>query len=137
MRIKKAIAATAVAAGLAAASVFGVAAPASAGSGDGVINYGEFVLWKDSNYSSSLFDRDSALSNYSGYYFINSGTGLNDNASSIANYHQTRGLRTYQHANYTYPYISVLAYGQASGNVSYAYYSLGSFNDNLSSHQWW
>src|SRR5512139_2440341 len=135
MRIKKVAAAAIAAAGFAAASVFGAAAPASAASGDGVINYGEFVLWQHSNYGGALFDRDTYLANYSGYFFINSTVGLNDNASSIANYHQTRNLRTYYHANYTYPYIACLPYGQASGGTSYAYSSLGSFNDELSSHQ--
>ncbi|GFJ91209.1 hypothetical protein [Phytohabitans rumicis] len=71
-----------------------------------------------------------------GHYFINSTAGLNDNASSIANYDSGYSLRTYYHSNYTYPYISVLPYGQASGGTSYAYYSLGSFNDELSSHLW-
>ncbi|WP_281895713.1 peptidase inhibitor family I36 protein [Phytohabitans aurantiacus] len=134
MRIKKAIAAAAAFAGVAAVGVFGASAPAAAAPGNGVIEYGEFVLWEHSNYGGALYDSNGNLANYSGYFFVNSGTQLNDRASSIANYHQTRSLRTYQHANYTYPYISVLPYGQASGNVSWAYYSLGSFNDNLSSH---
>jgi hypothetical protein len=133
MTIKKVVAALAVAVVMLTGLV-GVATPASAGNGDGVIEYGEFVLWRDSNYGNPLYDSNGNLANYSGYYFVNSVTGLNDNASSIANYHQTRSLRTYYHANYTYPYISVLPYGQASGGVSWAYYALGSYNDQLSSH---
>lgn len=134
MKIRKAIVAGVAVVG-AALGGLGAAGPASAASGDGVINWGEFVLWRDSNYSGPLYDAYNNIYNYSGYYFVNSVTQLNDRASSIANYDQTYSVRTYVNAGYAGSYISVLPYGQASGSVSYAYYSLGSFNDQLSSHQ--
>lgn len=114
---------------------FAAAAPAVAASGDGLPNYGEFVLWRDSNFASSIYDTAYGVSSYSGLYYVNSTAGLNDTASSISNYHQTYSVRTYVDWNYGGAYISCLPYGQASGNISYAYYSLGSFNDKLSSHQ--
>ncbi|GAA4695314.1 peptidase inhibitor family I36 protein [Phytohabitans rumicis] len=135
MRTRRAIAAFAAVAGILTATM-ATAAPASAASRNGVIESGEFVLWLHSNYTGALFDDYGNEDNYSGHYFINSTAGLNDNASSIANYDSGYSLRTYYHSNYTYPYISVLPYGQASGGTSYAYYSLGSFNDELSSHLW-
>jgi len=135
VKVKKAVAALAVVAGMLGGTV-AVATPASAASGNGVIESGEFVLWLHSNYSGPLRDEYGSVGNYAGYYFINSTMPLNDEASSIANYDSSYSLRTYYHANYTYPYISVLPYGQASGGSSWAYYSLGSFNDELSSHLW-
>ncbi|GIF21690.1 hypothetical protein BJ973_004865 [Actinoplanes tereljensis] len=121
------------------AGVLGVAAisaPAFAASGNGVIETGEFVLWKNSSYGAQLRDEYSAVSNYNdGRYFVNSTTKLNDNASSIANYDNSLGVRTYTDSGYSGSYISVLAYGQASGSISWAYSSLGGFNDELSSHK--
>lgn len=133
--LKRAMAAIAAISAGAIGSLIGLTAPASATSGNGVIETGEFVVWKDSGFNAQLYDAFLSVSNYSGRTFVNSTTGLNDNASSIANYDNNLSVRTHIDANQSGAYISVLPFGQASGSISWAYSGLGGFNDRLSSHE--
>lgn len=114
----------------------GATSPSHAADHDGIIEQGpsaEFVLWRDSNFGSSIFDRSPRLSNFSGVTFVNSTRGLNDNASSTANYKTNKRVCAYTNAGYSGLSILHLPHGQIIGNTSYYYSSLGSFNDELSS----
>ncbi|WP_250030819.1 hypothetical protein [Paractinoplanes maris] len=61
-------------------------------------------------------------------------TAIDNNTSSIINY-STSYVRAYANANYSGAYLQLLPYGQTSGSLSYAYSSLGSLNESLSSHR--
>jgi hypothetical protein len=61
-------------------------------------------------------------------------TPIDNNASSIVNY-STSYVRAYADSNYTGAYIQLLPYGHTNGTLSYAYSSLGSLNESLSSHK--
>lgn len=63
-----------------------------------------------------------------------SATGIDNNTSSIVNY-STNYVRAYANSNYTGAYIQLLPYGQTVGTLSYAYSSLGTLNNALSSHK--
>lgn len=63
-----------------------------------------------------------------------SSTAVNNNTSSIAN-HSTNYVRAYANSNYQGAYIQLLPYGQTFGTLSYAYSSLGTLNETLSSHK--
>jgi hypothetical protein len=121
-----------LAAGLALPVSQAVAAPR-----DGVVESGELVLWRDANYSGSIFDDPDYNDTYIGDYFVNSTNGLNDQVSALANYNLNLRVQVYDYQHCTGPYLSVLRYGQVSGSASWAYTypSMGGFNDILSSHQ--
>lgn len=61
-------------------------------------------------------------------------TPIDNNTSSIVNYSSSY-VRAYADGNYQGAYIQLLPYGQTSGSLSYAYSSLGSLNESLSSHK--
>ena len=61
-------------------------------------------------------------------------TAIDDNTSSIANY-SSNYIRAYVDANYTGSYIQLLPYLQSGGGFSYAYSSLGTLDNQLSSHK--
>lgn len=124
-----------------ALAVTGVAAPAYAGKpGDGTINVGEVVLWKNTNFSGPLYDAPNALTSYpegaTPLTFVGDTTKVNDNVSSIANYDAANYVRAYVDYGPSGAFIQLLPYGVVSGTQSYAYSSLNAtFNDNLSAHQ--
>jgi hypothetical protein len=61
-------------------------------------------------------------------------TPIDNNTSSIVNY-STSYVRAYADSNYQGAYIQLLPYGHTNGTLSYAYSSLGSLNESLSSHK--
>ncbi|MCO8277328.1 peptidase inhibitor family I36 protein [Actinoplanes sp. TRM 88003] len=61
-------------------------------------------------------------------------TAIDNNGSSIVNYSNSY-VRAYANANYTGTYIQLLPYGQAIGTLSYAYSTLGTLDNALSSHR--
>ncbi|MCY1139152.1 hypothetical protein OWR29_14230 [Actinoplanes sp. Pm04-4] len=61
-------------------------------------------------------------------------TAIDNNTSSIINYSNSY-VRAYANANYQGAYIQLLPYGQSVGTLSYAYSSLGSLDNQLSSHK--
>jgi Peptidase inhibitor family I36 len=135
--IRKTAAALAVAAGF--LGVIGMAGPAFAGPGNGTPEAGEVVLWKNTGFTGPLRDFDNNEASYpndlSAPFIGDSSTKVNDNASSIANYDATHYVRAYVDYNYQGAYLQLLPYGVTSGGLSYAYSSLGAFNESLSSHQ--
>jgi len=140
--IRKIGAALAIAAG--ALAVTGMAAPAYAsGPGDGTINPGEVIVWKDAGFTGAKWDFANQVAQYPNVTTpagtpVFAGTPavkINDNTSSIANYDATHYVRAYVDYDYTGAYIQLLPYGVVSGGLSYAYTSLGTFDDNLSSHK--
>ena len=138
--IRKIGAGLAVAAG--ALAVVGIAAPAYAGvPDDGVINQGEVVVWKDAGFTGVYEDFANHVAQYANVatgtvvFTGATPTKVNDNASSIANYDAVHYVRAYVDYDYNGAYIQLLPYGVVNGSLSYAYSSLGTFNENLSSHK--
>ncbi len=121
---KLTVALTLTAAGIAA--TLGFASPASAAGLDGVINTGEFVSWRDSSFRGALRDETGGNADYDGDRFVNSTGRFNDEVSSSNNYNSTRTVRSYINRNG----------GGASlvHNPNSGFSSLGSFNDEISSH---
>jgi hypothetical protein len=136
MRIRKAIVACAAAAGI-AAGVFGSSPAAQAAPVDGVIEWGEFVVWQDINYWGPLYDAYGTIPTYhAGQRFVNSTVPLADHVSSVANY-AGGTLDAYQAHYFGGPFITVLGYGQTFGSTSWTYSGLPyGFNDTLSSHKY-
>ncbi len=139
--IRKIGAALAIAAG--ALAVTGVAAPAYASNGDKVIDSGEVIVWKDASFVGQFYDfgvdsnglyPTSTTAQPAFGSTAGSLTAINDNTSSIANY-STSYIRAYVDGNYTGSYIQLLPYLQSGGGFSYAYSSLGTLDNQLSSHK--
>jgi hypothetical protein len=136
--IRKTAAALAVAAGF--AGVIGLAAPAlAATNGNGIPEVGEVVLWRDTNFVGPLrdFDTDEICypNDLSQPFIGDATTKVNDNASSIVNYDAAHYIRAYIDCNYQGAYLQLLPYGVTSGGLSYAYSSLGTFDNKFSSHK--
>jgi hypothetical protein len=123
-----------VTAAAAVAATVGFVLPANATSFNGACEGGEVCLWYNSNYGGPVFDDYNDLGNYSGWYFVNSSYGLNDNSASSANYDGTNHCYAYMHAGGGQPSIVMLPYGQAWGGSSWAYSDLGWADNQLSSH---
>jgi hypothetical protein len=139
--IRKIGAALAIAAG--ALAVTAIAAPAYAGTpGDGTINAGEVVVWRDANFTGPFWDFSNTQAQYpndttgTAKFAGTPATKINDNTSSIANYDAAHYVRAYVNYDFDGAYLQLLPYGVVNGSLSYAYSSLGTtFNENLSSHQ--
>jgi hypothetical protein len=130
MRLARAL----LAAGVVAAGV-GLAAPAHATSFNGVCETGEVCLWVDSNYGGPVFDDYNSLGYYPGNYFVNSSIGLNDNASSSANYDASNYCRMYVNAYGGGANVLMQKYGvYVNSSNAWYYSSFGWFNDQASSH---
>ena len=134
--IRKTVAALAVAAGFAGA--IGIAGPAFAAP-NGSPNAGEVVLWRDTGFTGPLYDFDNDETCYPNdttvAFYGDLATKVNDNASSIANYDAANYVRAYVNYDYDGAYLQLLPYGVVNGSQSYAYSSLGTFNNQFSSHK--
>jgi hypothetical protein len=123
------------------------ATPAFA-SGDGVPNLGDFVLWRDANWTGPLYDLDNHALNYDGLVYVGSGTAVDNNASSAANYYDRTGVQiftlrnrgggTIQLTRYdpnstgwyiNQPRLAATVTGEANRNGQF------NFDDNISSHR--
>jgi hypothetical protein len=135
MRIRKALVAATVALMGALGGTFAVAAPASAvTSEDGLIDFDELVLWRDTSFSGPLFDEFFGLSDYRTKNFIGTSTNLNDNVSSLANYDDVFSVNVFSNINCTGAPLTL----NTIGGTLWFSSNLGSFglNDQLSSHCW-
>jgi hypothetical protein len=140
--IRKIGAALAIAAGALAAA--GVAAPANASNGDKIIDSGEVIVWKDANFVGQFYDFGTDSSGYpttAAQPAFGTGAGptgltpINDNTSSIANYSSSY-VQAFVDGNYMGAHIQLLPYeSPTSGGLSYAYSSLGTLDNQLSSHK--
>jgi hypothetical protein len=114
----------------------GVATRAEAAiSMDGVPDVGEFVLYRDANCMGPLFDiREEDRSTYDGIFFIGTKQPLNNQASSVANFHPGMYVRAFDGENYTGASITMRPYNGQS-DPSWCRGSLGELDDSLSSHR--
>jgi hypothetical protein len=134
--IRKTAAALAVAAGFAA--VIGIAGPAFAGTpGNGTPESDEIVLWRDSGFAGNvLYDAPAGTQttpwDYTGTFRHDSSTPINNNVSSIANYTSHYGV-AWTGAGATGASLILAPYNTAPGGTSWAYSSLGTYDDSFSS----
>jgi|tagenome__1003787_1003787.scaffolds.fasta_scaffold20976329_3 hypothetical protein len=69
------------------------AVPAFTTSGNGVMETGEFVLWRDANFTGPLYDEFNHRSNYNGLTYVGTNISIDNSASSAANYDATIGVQ--------------------------------------------
>ncbi len=89
-------------------------------------NYYYVCMFKDSSYNGGIASFTASVSNYSGHYFIEPISGLNDAASSIYNHNGSCNTNHYENSSYSGTYFSTIVGGR---------YSTIALNDQLSSHK--
>lgn len=128
MAIRKALISAAMVVGMAAGGI-GAMAPAFASEGDGVIQSGEFVGWRDCNTGSPFFDFAGDHTNYNSIYFVNDVYKVNDMISLVYNTSTVNSVNAFVDNNYVGARL-VLLPGQMLNLCGTA----TAFNDKLSSH---
>lgn len=127
MRISKALAGTAALAAM-ACGVLGSAAPAFASEGDGVMQGGEFIVWRDCHYTGPIYDYASVHDRYS-EFFINDVTPVDEHVSSVRNMSTVNSVNAFLNVNLTGPKMVVLP-GKNFDLCS----EVPAFNEGISSH---
>src|SRR3954462_14364710 len=97
------------------------AVPAFTTSGNGVMETGEFVLWRDANFTGPLYDEFNHRSNYDGLTYVGTNVSIDNSASSAANYDATTGVQAFVLRNWGGAMIQFLRQGQVSGVNSWFY----------------
>jgi hypothetical protein len=139
----------AVAIAAAALGAVAISAPAYAGNGNHTPEPGEVMVFQDTNFAGNNWDFPNTVQTYP--TTVNTtiavptdaqfGTGttakpIDNNTSSIANY-DSHTVRAYTGAGKTGSFLTLLPYNTVGGGDSWAYSSLGSFDDTFSSHAVW
>lgn len=126
MSLRRMLVGAAAMAGLAIGAIGG-AAPAFASEGDGVIQDGEFIVWRDCGFTGPIYDFASVKYDYTGFIFINDVQPVNDRGSSVANYSGVNQVNAYYHAYFGGPRLIV----NPRGSINLCG---GPFDNQLSSH---
>lgn len=146
MRLRRTVAIGVAVAGAMAATV--VSATPAFASGDGTPHVGDFVLWRDANWAGPLYDDNNHALNYDGRVYVGSGTAVDNNASSAANYDPRIGVQIFTLRNRGGGMIQLTRYdpnstgwyinqprlagtntAEANGNGQF------NFDNNISSHR--
>jgi len=107
MNLRKGLIGVALAASMAAGSA-GIASPAFAEEGDGVIDSGEFIVYRDCSYASPFYDFATDHTNYSGIYFVNAFELVDNNGTILANHSRVNSVNAFVGPSYTGPRLIVL-----------------------------
>jgi len=128
MNLRKGLIGVALAASMAAGAA-GIASPAFASEGDGVISFGEFVVYRDCSIFSPFYDFATDHTNYSGIYFINDFRLVDNDASIVANYSIVNSVNAFAGLSYTGPKLVLLPLQSFS-----LCETATAFNNQISSH---
>jgi len=118
-------------------AVVGLSAPASAATVNGTFESGEIMFWGNANFNiggGTYEDVSTNLVTFVGeIYNLNGSGSLNNTISSSANGF-SEVIFTFLDANCEGDFVTHLPHLQVVGGLSYAYSSLGSFDNKLTSY---